>query len=268
MIGAFQAAILASGGGSTIKTPAEISSARLWLDYSDLSVMWQVYNHTTQATAGSVLGSIQNKVGGGEYWATWDGGGNTYKPTVNASATGATFDGINDYLATPRSNLTWMADGNPDIRIYAVTAPNVVTGNRAIFTIGYNALGMSLQFAASKLAAWIGNGAGTFTQKSSTASVSTGLQLSEFEFSNTGDIVLPVINNDVRTDTGAFTGNLGYNAGDILACVGATTAGYGAAIAWPFGGDQLEIVGLLSPSAQDVTDTIAYLANHHPTLTI
>lgn len=266
MLGTTQATLLASSNGG-IKTPAEISSSRLWLDYSDMSVCWQEYNRVTQASAGTKLGSIQNKVGGGEYWASAVGY-DSIRPTVNATATGATYNSTNNYLGTPRSNLTWMTDGNPDIRIYAVTAPNVVTGQRAILAIGYNFPGLALLFNTSKLQARIGAGVTNYTIKDSTASVSTGLQLSEMEFSNSGNVILPVINNGVRTDTGAYNYDLGYNAGDILACVGAVVTNYGGAIAWPFGGDQLEIVGLLSPSAQDETDTIAYLADHHPTLTI
>lgn len=245
-----------AGGGITL--PNTRASTKFWLNNDPLT-MWRDVARTTPAIAGQPVQSWKEQIGNFYYECVAD----SVAPALNATSNALVFNGTSSRLSTVKANVAWMVGAGVNFRIYAVTAPTSVTGNRCIICTGYNALGWALQFYGSKLSAWIGNGAGTYVIKDSTANAVTGMQLSELVWDNTGNLVSPVINNGVKTDTAAFASNLGTHGADNLSFIGGTATGSTNALAWAFAGPMSEIVIVQDQSAEDHLANLQYLQSKY-----
>lgn len=253
----------ARGGG--LLPPSSRTSSKLWMDF-DLATMWEDYARITQATHGSDVRSWRDKIAGIHYEINHA----TLCPALVADGSGLYF-ATGDRLATLASNLSFLEGNNDNVRFYLVLKPAAGTSYARPFTQGYlNSLGYRMYFLGDKFDFGVGDGpGGHYANKTSAASVVMNqMVLLEGLFDNANNVISPIINDGVKTDTAAYNYNIANRTGSAYSVMGGEfqQSGTTGALSFAYTGYYYSVLITVNEAAGDRAANLAYLKSKFTTL--
>lgn len=239
---------VAGAGGEF--TPADIATIRHFWNGSDLSTLWEEPARTTQATQDSVVGAWDDTITGTPVTEA------TIRPLCKIDVGGVLFS--SDILRADKSLVSWMTDAGRNYSIFVISNPSSLTNN-TMFASAYTAFGFGLRFLANKVEHAVGDGS-TNAKGTSTASATVStIQLSEGQFDNDNNLVIPRINNVYSGGQAAWANDMANNVADDRVSIGGLANS--SFVASLFAGHIYDIVVCEEITAGERANLMAYWNN-------